>query len=159
VENIPTEQRGDLTKYVDQLGDIWYDRAERAENLLQLSHAINDSTTISADLKSRILEQINLIYTNGDETLAERTLAKSVISDFLAKSPNRTEIFGDEDNTGLIDEMIDDPEYYEENLAIARRIYEEYVQFDTDLSDEAKNIIKGKLIVLAGAPPSGVEPG
>ncbi len=50
-------------KYVDQLGDIWYDRADRAETLLQLSQAVDANTNISTDLKSRIMDQVNRIYT------------------------------------------------------------------------------------------------
>ena len=53
----------DLSRFTDQLGDIWYDRADRAETLLQLSRSVDTNSTITPDLKTRILEQINLIYT------------------------------------------------------------------------------------------------
>lgn len=57
------EAKTDLMRYVDQLGDIWYDRADRAETLLQLSRSVDNNSAISPDLKSRITEQVNLIYT------------------------------------------------------------------------------------------------
>ena len=53
----------DFSRFTDQLGDIWYDRADRAETLLQLSRSVDANSTITPDLKARILEQINLIYT------------------------------------------------------------------------------------------------
>ena len=77
-----------------------------------------------------------------------------MLSDFLAKSPNKKEIFGDgsSENTGLLGQIIDSPEYYEQNKRITDRIFEEYVKFDTTLSDDAKSIIQEKLIFLAGTP-------
>jgi hypothetical protein len=38
-----------------------------------------------------------------------------------------------------------------------QKIYEEYVKFDTQISDEAKSVIRDKLTVLAGQ-PSVVKP-
>lgn len=49
-------------------------------------------------------------------------------------------------------QIIDNPEYYEQNKALVQKIYEEYVKFDTQISDEAKSVIRDKLTVLAGQP-------
>jgi hypothetical protein len=63
VKNVPAESQKELQRYIDQLGDIWYDRADRAETLLQFSHAVDGNSNIPAELKNRMLEQVNLIYT------------------------------------------------------------------------------------------------
>jgi hypothetical protein len=63
VKNIPESERKEFTKYIDQLGDIWYDRADRAETLLQFSQAIQKNKNISPDQKERLYTAINLIYT------------------------------------------------------------------------------------------------
>lgn len=64
IKNIPDEAtKKDLSRFTDQLGDIWYDRADRAETLLQLSRSVDSNSKITPELKTRILEQINLIYT------------------------------------------------------------------------------------------------
>lgn len=156
VKNITDEAvKKDLMRSIDQLGDIWYDRADRAETLLQLAHAVDTSPSIPPDLKSRILEQINLIYTQGQEDVEEKDLARTVINDLLAKSTYRKEIFGDgtPENPGLLDQMIDNPEYHAQNKKLAERIYNEYVKIDPSLSDETKSIIQEKLNFLAGTPP------
>lgn len=54
---------------------------------------------------------------------------------------------------GLIDQMLDNPEYYEANLVIKQRIYE-YVDADKTLSQETKQVVEEKLLLLAGSPPS-----
>jgi hypothetical protein len=156
VKNVSDEAtKKDLLRYVDQLGDIWYDRADRAETLLQFSRAVNDSDVVNADLKTRILEQINLIYTQGQQDAEEKDLARTMLADFLAKSPNKKEIFGNgtPEDPGLLGQIIDSPEYYEQNKKLVEKIYNEYVKFDTTLSDDAKAIIQEKLIFLAGTPP------
>lgn len=94
VKSIPDEtSRKKLLLYVDQLGDIWYDRSDRAETLLQFSHTVDGESSLTPDLKTRIFEQINLIYTQGQEDAKEKDLARIMLSDFLAKSPNKKEIF------------------------------------------------------------------
>lgn len=156
VKNITDETvKKELLRHVDQLGDIWYDRADRAETLLQFSRAVNDSDVINSDLKTRILEQINLIYTQGQQDAEEKDLARTMLADFLAKSPNKKEIFGNgtPEDPGLLGQIIDSPEYYEQNKKLVEKIYNEYVKFDTTLSDDAKAIIQEKLIFLAGTPP------
>jgi PKD repeat protein len=155
VKSIPDEVvRKDILRFVDQLGDIWYDRSDRAETLLQFSRAV-DGSQITADLKTRILEQVNLIYTQGQQDTEEKVLARIILTDFLAKSSYKKEIFGDgtTENTGLLGEIIDNPEYYEQNKKLIERIYNEYVKFDTALSDDAKTIIQEKLNFLIGSPP------
>lgn len=158
VKNVPEEERKELQRYVDQLGDIWYDRADRAETLLEFSHAVDATKSTPAELKARILEQVNLIYTQGEQDAEEKTLARRMVTDFLARSPNKKEIFGDgtDENTGLLGQIIDNPEYYEQNKSIVQKIYDEYVKFDTQISDEAKAVIRDKLTILAGQP--GVKP-
>jgi PKD repeat protein len=87
VKNVSDEAtKKDLLRYVDQLGDIWYDRADRAETLLQFSRAVNDSDVVNADLKTRILEQINLIYTQGQQDAEEKDLARTMLADFLQRA-------------------------------------------------------------------------
>ncbi len=161
VKNVSDEAtRNELMRYVDQLGDIWYDRADRAETLLQFSHAVDGNSTIDPDLKARILEQVNLIYTQGQQDVAERDLARTIIRDLLAKSTYQKEIFGDgtDENPGLLDGLIDNPEYYAQNKKLVERIYNEYVKLDTTLSDDTKATIQEKLNLLAGTPPV-VKPG
>lgn len=156
VKNVSDETvRKDLMRYVDQLGDIWYDRSDRAETLLQFSRAVDDSDAVIPDLKARLLEQVNLIYTQGQQDAEEKDLARTMLNDFLSKNANKKEIFGDGtgDNPGLLGQIIDNPEYYEQNKKLVERIYNEYVKFDTTLSDDAKAIIQEKLLFLAGAPP------
>ena len=104
VKNAPADDQKVLQRYVDQLGDIWYDRADRAETLLQFSNAVNDSKTMTSDLKSLILEQVQLIYTEGDQNAQDKDLARRMIADFLSKSPGQKDIFGDgtTDNPGLM---------------------------------------------------------
>lgn len=64
IKNIPDEAvKKELSRFTDQLGDIWYDRTDRAETLLQLSRSVDSNSNITPELKTRILEQINLIYT------------------------------------------------------------------------------------------------
>ena len=64
IKNVSDEAvKKDLLRYIDQLGDIWYDRADRAETLLQFSRAVDGTDAIPSDLKARILEQVSLIYT------------------------------------------------------------------------------------------------
>lgn len=53
---------------------------------------------MSADLKTRILEQVNLIYTQGAQDAQEKDIARKMIADFLAKSTYKKEIFGDGSN-------------------------------------------------------------
>jgi len=45
--------------------------------------------------------------------------------------------------------MLDNPEYYEANLAIKQKIYDEYVDPDKTLSPEVKKVIEEKLLLLA----------
>lgn len=155
MQNVPDEERKELTRYLDQLGDIWYDRADRAETLLQFSQAVNISKSMTPELKTRIHEQVNLIYTQGQQDAQEKEIAKKVIADFLAKSSYKKDIFGDgtDGNTGLLGQIIDSPEYYEQNKSIVQKIYDDYIKFDKQISDEAKAIIKDKLALLIGNPP------
>ena len=105
-------------------------------------------------MKSRILEQVNLIYTQGQQDAEEKDLARTMLADFLSKNSGKKEIFGDGtlENPGLLGQIIENPEYYEQNKKLVDRIYEEYVRFDETLSEDAKSIIKEKLLFLAGSP-------
>ncbi len=160
IKNVPEEERVILTRYTDQLWDIWYDRADRAETLLQFSQAVENSKTIPADLKNRIMEQIALIYTQGEQNAAEKDLARTVIADLLAKSSYRKELFGDGtgENTGELWQIIDNPEYYERNKSLVEGIYEKYIRYDTQISDDAKAAIRQKLEILIGKPPVNPTP-
>lgn len=148
--------RKDISRFTDQLGDIWYDRADRAETLLQLSRSVDSNSTISPDLKARILEQISLIYTQGQQDAEEKDLARTMLADFLSKNSGKKEIFGDgtAENPGLLGQIVENPEYYEQNKKLVDRVYEEYVRFDETLSEDAKSIIREKLNFLAGSPPA-----
>ena len=143
VQNVPDEERKELTRYLDQLGDIWYDRADRAETLLQFSQAVNISKSMTPELKTRILEQVNLIYTQGQQDAQEKKLPKNDCR-FSGKKFLQKDIFGDgtDGNTGLLGQIIDSPEYYEQNKSIVQKIYDDYIKFDKQISDEAKAIIK-----------------
>ena len=154
VKNVPEAERKTLQRFIDQLGDIWYDRADRAQTLLEFSHAVDGNTNMTPELKARILEQVSLIYTQGEQDAQEKTLARRMIADFLAKSTYKKDVFGDgtDENQGLLGQIIDNPEYFEQNKAIVQKIYDEYVKFDTQISDDAKAIIKDKLTVLIGQP-------
>jgi hypothetical protein len=44
--------------------------------------------------------------------------------------------------------MLDNPEYYEANLAIKQKIYDDYVEPDKTLSAEVKKVIEEKLMIL-----------
>jgi len=83
-----------------------------------------------------------------------------MLGDFLSKNPGKKEIFGDgtSDNPGLLGQIIENPEYYNENKKIVDRIYEEYVRLDETLSEDAKEIIREKLNFLAGKAPV-IDPG
>lgn len=83
-----------------------------------------------------------------------------MLADFLAKNSGKKEIFGDGtvDNPGLLAQIIESPEYYEQNKKLVDRIYEEFVRFDETLSEDAKSIIQEKLIFLAGTPPATQAP-
>jgi hypothetical protein len=81
-----------------------------------------------------------------------------MITEYLSKSPKKAQIFGDTEKPGLINEIIDNPEYYESNLKVIQKIMEEYVDPDTTLSDEVKKDIKEKLMILAGSPPASADP-
>ena len=162
IKNIPDEVvKKDLSRFTDQLGDIWYDRADRAETLLQLSRSVDANSTITPDLKTRILEQINLIYTQWQQDAEERDLARTMLADFLSKNSGKKEIFwdGSVENPGLLGQIIENPEYYEQNKKLVDRIYEEFVRFDETLSEDAKSIIREKLTFLAGTPPAVEKPG
>lgn len=63
------------------------------------------------------------------------------------------------DNPGLLGQIIESPEYYEQNKKLVERIYEEFVRFDETLSEDAKSIIREKLTFLAGTPPAVEKPG
>ena len=154
VQIAPEEERAEFNKLLDQLGDIWYDTADRTQTLILFSLAVDASTTLPEDLKKKILEQINLIYTQWDDKMNERQAARKVIEDALSKSTYKTKIFWDGTNIGLIDQMLDNPEYYEANLAIKQTIYNDYVDPDKTLSKEVKQVIDEKLMILAGAPLS-----
>jgi hypothetical protein len=54
---------------------------------------VDASPTLTPDLKRKILEQINLVYTQGDEQMEERQLALKMITEYLAKSPKKSQIF------------------------------------------------------------------
>lgn len=105
-------------------------------------------------MKARILEQVNLIYTQGQQDAEEKDLARTMLADFLSKNSGKKEIFGDgtAENPGLLGQIIENPEYYEQNKKLIDRIYEEYVRFDETLSEDAKAIIQEKLLFLAGSP-------
>jgi hypothetical protein len=45
--------------------------------------------------------------------------------------------------------MVDDTGYYEKNTVIAEKIYANYVEPDSQISNEAKAVIRDKLILLA----------
>jgi len=93
VQTAPEEEKAEFNKLLDQLGDIWYDIADRTQTLILFSLGVDASTTLPADLKKKILEQINLIYTQGDDKMNERQAARKVIADALAKSPDKAAIF------------------------------------------------------------------
>lgn len=80
-----------------------------------------------------------------------------MITEYLAKSPKKVQIFGDTETPGLINEIIDNPEYYEANLQVIQKIIDDYVNPDTTLSAEVKQDIKEKLLILAGSPPAPPE--
>lgn len=95
VKNVPETERKTLQRFIDQLGDIWYDRADRAQTLLEFSHAVDGISSMTPELKARILEQVSLIYTQGEQDAQEKTLARRMIADFLAKSTYKKDVFGD----------------------------------------------------------------
>ncbi len=140
------------------MGDNWYDVAERIQTLNFLSNTVNASPTLSAELKKKILEQISIVYTQGDDVIEEKQLALKMIKEYLAKSPKKVHIFGDSETTGLINELIDNPEYYEANLKVIQKIMDDYVDPDTTLTAEVKKDIKEKLMILAGSPPAAIDP-
>lgn len=152
VQWVPESERVEFNKLLDQLGDIWYDTADRTQTLILFSLAVDASSTLVPELKKKILEQINLIYTQGDDKSNERQSARKVIADALAKSSKKIEIFWDGTTVGLIDQMLDNPEYYEANLAIKQKIYDDYVEPDKTLSAEVKKVIEEKLMILVWAP-------
>ncbi len=78
---------------MDQLGDNWYDTADRIQTLDMFANVVNASPTLTADLKKKLQEQINSIYTQGDDQIEERQLALKMVTDYLAKSPKRLQIF------------------------------------------------------------------
>lgn len=153
VKTIPETERKLFTKYIDQLGDIWYDRADRAETLLQFSQAIQNNKNISPDLKERLETAIELVYTQGEQDVEQKILARKIIADFLANSPFKKQIFGDGNKVGALDEIIDNPEYYEKNKSLITKIYDEYVFTDANISDEGKKAIKANLEILIGSAP------
>jgi len=63
VQSVPKEEKAEFDKILDQLGDNWYDVAERIQTLNLFSNKVNESTTLSVDLKKKILEQISIVYT------------------------------------------------------------------------------------------------
>lgn len=63
IQTAPKEEKDEFNKILDQLGDNWYDVAERIQTLNLFSNRVNESSTLSADLKKKILEQISLVYT------------------------------------------------------------------------------------------------
>ncbi len=80
-----------------------------------------------------------------------------MITEYLAKSPKKVQIFGDSETPGLINDIIDNPEYYEANLKVIQKIMDDYVDPDMTLSDEVKKDIREKLMILAGSPPATNE--
>ncbi len=130
--------------------------AERIQTLNLFSNAVNASS-LSDDLKKKILEQISIVYTQGDDKIEERQLALKMITDYLAKSPKKVQIFGDSQTPGLINDIIDNPEYYDANLKIIQKIMDDYVDPDATLSDEVKQDIRDKLMILAGSPPAAQD--
>lgn len=90
---ISEDEKSEFNKMLDQLGDNWYDTADRIQTLDLFANFVNTSPTLSADLKKKIQEQINLIYTQGDDQIEERQLALKMVTDYLAKSPKRLQIF------------------------------------------------------------------
>ena len=153
VKTIPEAERKIFTKYIDQLGDIWYDRADRAETLLQFSQALQTNKNISPDLKERLETAIELVYTQGEQDAEQKILARKIIADFLANSPFKKQIFGDGNKVGALDEIIDNPEYYEKNKSLITKIYDEYVFTDANISEEGKKAIKANLEILIGSAP------
>ncbi len=81
-----------------------------------------------------------------------------MLTDYLSKSPKKIQIFGDSQNPGLINDIIDNPEYYEANLKVIQKIMDDYIEPDTTLSDEVKRDIQDKLMILAGSPPAADTP-
>lgn len=81
-----------------------------------------------------------------------------MITDYLSKSSKKVQIFGDAQTPGLINEIIDNPEYYEANLKVIQKIMDDYIDPDTTLSDEVKRDIQDKLMLLAGSPPAAQTP-
>lgn len=154
VQWAPEEEKKEFNKVLDQLGDTWYDVADRIQTLNLFSNMVDASPTLTPDLKRKILEQINLVYTQGDEQMEERQLALKMITEYLAKSPKKSQIFWDDQTQGLINEIIDNPEYYEANLKIIQKIMDDYVDPDATLSAEVKKDIYDKLRILAGSPPA-----
>lgn len=63
VQGAPDEEKKEFNKILDQLGDNWYDVAERIQTLNLFSNAVNASSALSDDLKKKILEQISIVYT------------------------------------------------------------------------------------------------
>jgi hypothetical protein len=63
IQTAPKEEKDEFNKILDQLGDNWYDVAERIQTLNLFSNRVNESSTLSADLKKKILEQISIVYT------------------------------------------------------------------------------------------------
>jgi hypothetical protein len=159
VASAPDEEKKEFNKILDQLGDNWYDVAERIQTLNLFSNTVNASTALSPELKKKILEQISIVYTQGDEEIEEKQLALKMITEYLAKSPKKAQIFGDAETPGLINEIIDNPEYYEANLKVIQKIMDDYVDPDTTLSAEVKQDIKEKLLILAGSPPAPDQTG
>jgi len=96
VKSAPEEEMREFNKILDQLGDNWYDVAERIQTLNLFSNTVNESTSLSPELKKKILEQISIVYTQGDEEVEEKQLALRMITEYLAKSSKKTQIFGDD---------------------------------------------------------------
>ncbi len=63
VQSSPDEEKAEFNKILDQLGDNWYDIAERIQTLNLFSNTVNASKSLSSDLKKKILEQISIVYT------------------------------------------------------------------------------------------------
>lgn len=93
VQSAPTDEKKELNRILDQLGDNWYDVTERIQTLNLFSNTVDASKTLSADLKKKILEQISIVYTQGDDQIEEHQLALKMITEYLAKSPKKIQIF------------------------------------------------------------------
>lgn len=143
----PEGDRVKLMQLLSQLQENWPDDREKTKTIIDFQMKVSE-LALKDDVKSEFLDILDSFLLTDSETKDDIGLATSVLQKLIPKSNSKyEEIFGKDDKSGLVGEILSHPTNLELNKTIGEKILG-YIKEDKEIPDGDKLILKEQLRVI-----------